>query len=209
MGGSAGMNDTLASWSLGNELSEAQTVDVSSTSPDAQAPGIRLYSIVSRSGGPFGSASVKVVDANESAPWWQGRLVASRKVVTSAAFAGVAPLDQDAREDEPLGTGDSGFSHVLGAVLVSGNSLSLDFGRHVTVAAPGLFLLDPRWGSEVEDTEDWLRPDSFTDFLAAEPPVDDTEWDNRSEGPEWLSLDESDYLGGGIMGRRRENRLSE
>lgn len=171
--------------------------------------------------GAASSASVKVVDAHESSPWWQGRLVNFASPIDESPAAGSREISFAPSESEELSDllqirpADqpeamtrrriSSYPHEglrvdlgMGAIsaVVTGLMLGAEPAGLRRVSSEGLATLDT-----VADG-DSLVADPAQVLAAAASPIDDAEWDEADDGPRWLALESIDYRGGGIMSRR-------
>lgn len=181
----------------------------------ANEPGyaLRMIGLESLAG------TLEKLQFDESSPWWQGLIVRGfheGEIEPSPLIDGV--LAGSAQSFDASG-------RLLGVSPNVARDLDLDLGAGVVGAAAMRVVFASVWqfslanalstdrrmfsgvgagaAREEASDEEWLRPDSLESIGQSTIQLEDETWYEEDEMPHALALEDLDFRGGGLMGRRR------
>jgi len=174
-------------------------------------------------GDPRWLGSGQTILADDSSPWWQGRVVGLgqapsvdrrrlQRRKTPGAIKSLLKL---------LGLPHRVPTRTADVARSIENHLALDFGIGIVPAVPTGAVLaadqaspwfqhSANWFADFQERDDaWLRADDSSALAHASVVADDADWDETNESPTWLALEDTQYRGGGVMRRRRVRPSSD
>lgn len=176
------------------------------------------FTAIGRLGYPAAIASNPILEADDSSPWWQSRMVCK---------ASAGPDDPSGpSQPEPDGRLGSVVSHLLGKRAPAGEPIPVtgfdpivyvDLGSGAVTALPigNLMPVQRDWSwtdapDEVVSAQTAFLPAETATIEVASLPAAEPEWNEADdELPSWIKLDSAAYGSGALMGRRRASNSGE
>jgi hypothetical protein len=204
------MNELLAPGGVAHaDVVTAET----SMAPITTSSYLSYHSAIGRMGYPTAIASNPILEADDSSPWWQSRMVC-RPVANPGRVPGPDPVPEEihggvfsylhgeAEAEVALG----GFEAMVYVDLGSGAVTALPIGNLVPVTR------DWSWSTPeqlaVEDLG--LRHAGRETTEVTKLPAAEPEWNEADdELPTWVELDCSEWSSGALMSRRRPSATGE
>jgi hypothetical protein len=176
---------------------------------EASASCLNGYALIAHLGYPSALASNPVLEANDSSPWLQSRVVCNNEVphipaeqqappVERGLFTQIFSFFRSNPETEPFPQRVSGPPEIY-----------VDLGLGATATFPIGTLMplhrDWRWNApeHLSDRYSEVLLETYQLPRQAETPVEPAFNEADDEMPSWINLDRVEYRRGALMGRRR------
>jgi hypothetical protein len=197
-------------------LAPGGRVDVEVVSGSAMvttATYLNYYGAVGRLGYPTAIASNPIREADESSPWWQGRMVCrpwiSADAVVDPSAVSVELHDEVEsylREHDDVGVQSFAFESAVYVDLGSGAVTSLPIGNLMPV------IKNWTWTSPEEQAVEGASflPIQVASTEVVKLPAAEPGWNEaEDELPRWVELDLGECSSGALMSRRRPSADGE